>query len=222
MHVPNVMIGKTSPFDPEKEADKLREYIGQIKIKNENEAIPEGLRSWIINELCLSVQDNFIMTAEGLKKFLSRTVTKDDWDKKVNSDPKFHGRWKDGETVIQPIFDVSAKNITNPSETFALFPPIAKSMVRDYLFNVIHSSRKIDQDDLSCDMQCSVAVQGEDILLVTMWNHVDQDKTPKPKPAEGVVSLQLKRDPVSCEHCDGKFFVRIQLPMVEHLYRGEK
>ena len=85
----------------------------------------------------------------------------------------------------------------------------------------MHSSRRINDNDLNYDLSCSLDIK-EDILLITMWNYTDQTGFPQKKAAEGVVSAQLIKDPANHDLSDGKMTIKVQLPLVEHLYRSEK
>ena len=94
-------------------------------------------------------------------------------------------------------------------------------MIRDYLYNVVHSSTRISNNDLNCDISCSLDIF-EDILLITMWNYTDQERVPQKKASEGVVSAQLIKDPANHAVSDGRMTVKVQLPLVQHLYRSER
>lgn len=222
----HVLIDTTaSSFNPQKEADKMREYIDHMEKENGDLDIFEEVRSSIVDtlsSLTSSFQENFIITADQLRDFLATSIVSEKWKSKalknLDRNPE---RWmKDGSAVL-PGIDVSMKGVNNPGEIFVIFPPIARRMVRDYLYNVVHSSRRINDNDLNYDLSCSLDIK-EDILLITMWNYTDQTGFPQKKAAEGVVSAQLIKDPANHDLSDGKMTIKVQLPLVEHLYRSEK
>ena len=219
----HVLIDTTpSSFNPQDEADKMRGYIDHMEKENGDLDIFEEVRSSIVDalsSLSSSFRENFIITAEKLRYFLATSIVSEEWSKVLENLDRNPERWmKDGSAVL-PDIDVSMKGVNSPGEIFVIFPPIAKKMVRDYLYNVVHSSRRIN--DLKCDMSCSLEIK-EDILLITMWNYTDQTGFPQKKAAEGVVSAQLIKVPANYDLSDGKMTIKVQLPLVQHLYRSEK
>ena len=214
-----------SSFDPKKEADKMREYIDQMEHGDGTSDAVEKLNASRIGDilsLASSFRENFIFTVEKLRIFLATSIVSEKWKNKVSKNLSINPeRWMRDSSVILPDIDVTMKGTNNNGEFFVIVPPIARRMVRDYLYNVVHSSQRINDNDLNCDLSCSLDIK-EDILLITMWNYTDQTGSPQKKAAEGVVSAQLIKDPANYTLDDKKMTVTIQLPLVEHLYRSQK
>jgi hypothetical protein len=214
-----------SSFNPQDQADKIRGFINHIEKEDWDLGNFDEIRSLIVNSLSSlssSFRENFIITAEKLRDFLATSIVSEKWTAKVLANfGRNLERWMKADSAVLPDIDVSMKNVKNSGDIFVIFPPIARKMVRDYLYNVVHSSRRINENDLKCDLSCSLEIM-EDILLITMWNYTDQTEFPKKTAAEGVVSFQLIKDPANHDLTDGKMTVRVQLPLVQHLYRSEK
>lgn len=215
-----------SSFDPQIQADTMRGLIDRMEKKNVDfNNLEQEIYSSIFDtplSLASSFRDNFITTVKKIGDFLATVITKKEWEEIVQKNlDRNPGRWMEHGSIVLPDVDVSMKSINKPDEVFVIFPPIARNMIRDYLYNVVHSSHRITDNDLYYDMSCSLNIV-EDILLITMWNYTDQNGVPQKKAAEGVVSVQLIKDPANHKYYDGKMTVKVQLPLVKHLYRSEK
>ncbi len=100
-------------------------------------------------------------------------------------------------------------------------PPMFRTMIEEFLYNALHSSSRLIEDGLNCDMYCRLDIRGKE-LVIDMINLADSEEYPIIKPSEGVVSAQLIKNPVEKKYCNNKMTVTVRLPLIEHLYRSEQ
>jgi hypothetical protein len=212
-----------SSFNPQEKAEQILLHIINMEKSDDDSNNCKIISSTIIDDilsLAKSFRKDFLIDAGKIAEFLATSVLNEKWKEKVNKKSiKGSTRWIVNGSIVLPDIAVSMKDIYSPEETFIIFPPIARRMVRDYIYNVVHSSRRIDE--LECDLSCTLKIN-EDVLLIEMWNYTNDIDLPKKKAAEGIVSAQLIKNPATPAIEEGKTIVKLQLPLIQHLYGSEK
>lgn len=222
---PHIISGSSSSsFDPIHQADKVHNYIVDLQ---QDVADYENLKRKILLNVLDGVESTgklfrqeIIFSTEDIKNLLERSINQSDWEKRIN-DPlcKKHDRWTENQYL--PYIHVPINKVTDQSKVYVVCPLMFRTMIKEFLYNVMHSSDRITENELECDMCCVLDIR-DNVLVLDMINLADSEEYPKIKPSEGVVSAQLIKNPVEKIYCDNKMTVTVRLPLIEHLYRSEQ
>lgn len=164
--------------------------------------------------LSTKFRNTFLMSAIQVSELLRTSINSNNWNIILNCcKEETRNRWTRDGQVIMPNIEVIIDGI--PDNTLFVIPPIARKMVRDYIFNVVHSASKIVN---FIDMVVTLNVI-DNILRIKMSNRTENEHLPRPKPADGIVSDHLLScNPVHVDNSNGIITVTINLPTVEFMW----
>jgi hypothetical protein len=218
---PLVLTGNVkSSFDTDNHADLVHDYVALLQ---KNEVALDSVKAKILSEIfdsekatAKSFREDIISTAEEIRNFLTRSISTDEWKKKIE-DPlcKKHHRWTDQGCL--PDINVCMDKVLDPAKVCIVCPPILKTMIKEFIYNVLHSSEKIFFDGLFCDLNCILYVKDK-ALILEMMNHAENEDCPRIKPSETMVSTHLIHNPVQRSYKDNQMNITVCLPLIEHFY----
>lgn len=223
---PLVLTGNVkSSFDTEHYIKVVHDYVELMQKDEEDEEAFESIK---INALSIifdtgkttakSFREDIISTAEEIRNLLTRSISSDEWRKKIE-DPlcKKHNRWVEKRCL--PDINVCMDKVIDPAKVCVACPPILKTMIIEFIYNVLHSSEKIVFAGLVCDLYCALNVIGNKLELEII-NTADAEEYPQMKPSEAMVSTYLINNPVQRSYKDNQMKIIVCLPLIEHLYRS--
>lgn len=212
-----------SSFNPE---DHFKAVHNYIELLQQDEFDLDSIKRKILFDIFDSeastaklFRKNIISTAEEVFNLLTQSISPTDWKSRIQ-DPSFkkHQRWT--EHGCLPDIKVCMDKISDPEKVCVVSPPIIKTMINEFIYNVLHSSGKIYIDGLACDLYCVVSVKNS-VLIIELINIAEAKEYPKVKPSEAMVSTQLMKNPVLKSYMDNQMKITVFLPLIEHLYRSE-
>lgn len=184
-----------------------------------------GIKKHLFGEdsLARNFHKDFIYSIERLKDFMEHDITDQDWFRLIEEKKsKINlSRWKrDGDGIYRcPDIDAYVSDDCDRS-ALVVFPPIARQMVREFLFNTIYSTEPFDSQGEKVDTICNISSTMGLVSIDIRNRFNDYIQPQRPKHAETIVAQHIYRDPatrVKYEIETGEAVVVVRLPMIEHL-----